>query len=77
MVSNAWVFLHLYVALSLALFEGENQEQKMDSSSKYLSVEDSSERTVRRDLSEIQKLGLIQLEGFGRGAKWRLLEKTT
>ncbi len=36
-----------------------------------------SERTVRRDLSEMQKLGLIQLEGFGRGAKWRLLEKRT
>lgn len=36
-----------------------------------------SERTMRRDLSGLQKLGLIQLEGFGRGARWRLLEKRT
>lgn len=30
------------------------------------------ERTLREDLIHLKKLGLIELEGFGRGAVWRL-----
>ena len=36
-----------------------------------------SERTVRRDLTQLQQLGLIALKGFGRGAKWQLINKRT
>ena len=31
-----------------------------------------SDPTLRRDLEQLKRLGLVELEGFGRGAKWRL-----
>ena len=34
-----------------------------------------SERTVQRDLSQLQQLDLIMSEGFGRGAKWQLSKR--
>ncbi len=31
-----------------------------------------SERTLQRDLSQLQELGFLESIGFGRGSKWRL-----
>ncbi len=31
-----------------------------------------SDPTLRRDLEQLKRLGLVELDGFGRGAKWRL-----
>jgi hypothetical protein len=30
------------------------------------------ERTVQQDLHHLKQLGLVALEGFGRGARWRI-----
>jgi ATP-dependent DNA helicase RecG len=34
-------------------------------------AEKVSDATLRRDLDYLKGLGLVELEGFGRGAKWR------
>lgn len=35
-------------------------------------AEKVSDPTLRRDLEQLRRLGLVELAGFGRGAKWRL-----
>ena len=35
-------------------------------------AEKVSKPTLRRDLEQLKRLGVVELAGFGRGVKWRL-----
>ena len=39
----------------------------------HLEYEDVSRRTVRRNLDMLRELGLAELTGHGRGARWRVM----